>query len=228
MMELQIFNHQDFGQIRVVEQDREPWFVAADVCRALEVGNPSDAVARLDADDRTLVSIEGSSNGKPVNAVNEPGLYSLVLGSRKPEAKAFKRWITHEVLPSIRKTGGYHLVEVLPAVKQRSLTTDDYLKAATIVGSCRNERMPYVLGLLKQAGFSIPDVQRSREQLQTELMEVLDRAFSNGFTSRQISAMVGIDYGTICQYRRGIHKPGRKRAEYIIQVVRNAMEDTTE
>lgn len=228
MTELQIFNHQDFGQIRVVEQDGEPWFVAADVCRALEVGNPSDAVARLDADDRTLVSIEGSSNGKPVNAVNEPGLYSLVLGSRKPEAKAFKRWITHEVLPSIRKTGGYHLVEVLPAVKQRSLTTDDYLKAATIVGSCRNERMPYVLGLLKQAGFSIPDVQRSREQLQTELMEVLDRAFSNGFTSRQISAMVGIDYGTICQYRRGIHKPGRKRAEYIIQVVRNAMEDTTE
>lgn len=228
MTELQIFNHQDFGQIRVVEQDGEPWFVAADVCRALEVGNPSDAVARLDADDRTLVSIEGSSNGKPVNAVNEPGLYSLVLGSRKPEAKAFKRWITHEVLPSIRKTGGYRLVEVLPAVKQRSLTTDDYLKAATIVGSCRNERMPYVLGLLKQAGFSIPDVQRSREQLQTELMEVLDRAFSNGFTSRQISAMVGIDYGTICQYRRGIHKPGRKRAEYIIQVVRNAMEDTTE
>lgn len=228
MTELQIFNHQDFGQIRVVEQDGEPWFVAADVCRALEVGNPSDAVARLDADDRTLVSIEGSSNGKPVNAVNEPGLYSLVLGSRKPEAKAFKRWITHEVLPSIRKTGGYRLVEVLPAVKQRSLTTDDYLKAATIVGSCRNERMPYVLGLLKQAGFSIPEVQRSREQLQTELMEVLDRAFSNGFTSRQISAMVGIDYGTICQYRRGIHKPGRKRAEYIIQVVRNAMEDTTE
>lgn len=202
--------------------------MAADVCRALEVGNPSDAVARLDADDRTLVSIEGSSNGKPVNAVNEPGLYSLVLGSRKPEAKAFKRWITHEVLPSIRKTGGYHLVEVLPAVKQRSLTTDDYLKAATIVGSCRNERMPYVLGLLKQAGFSIPEVQRSREQLQTELMEVLDRAFSNGFTSRQISAMVGIDYGTICQYRRGIHKPGRKRAEYIIQVARNAMEDTTD
>lgn len=228
MTELQIFNHQDFGQIRVVEQGGEPWFVAADVCRALEVGNPSDAVARLDADDRTLVSIEGSSNGKPVNAVNEPGLYSLVLGSRKPEAKAFKRWITHEVLPSIRKTGGYHLVEVLPAVKQRSLTTDDYLKAATIVGSCRNERMPYVLGFLKQAGFSIPEVQRSREQLQMELMEVLDRAFSNGFTSRQISAMVGIDYGTICQYRRGIHKPGRKRAEYIIQVVRNAMEDTTE
>lgn len=85
----------------------EPWFVAADVCRALELGNSSDVIKRLDEDERTLVSIEGASNGLPVNAVNEPGLYALILGSRKPEAKAFKRWITHEVIPSIRKTGGY-------------------------------------------------------------------------------------------------------------------------
>ena len=81
----------------------EPWFVAADVCRALGLGNSSDVIKRLDEDERTLVSIEGASNGLPVNAVNEPGLYALILGSRKPEAKAFKRWITHEV---IRETGG--------------------------------------------------------------------------------------------------------------------------
>lgn len=85
----------------------EPWFVAADVCRALGLGNSSDVIKRLDEDERTLVSIEGASNGLPVNAVNEPGLYALILGSRKPEAKAFKRWITHEVIPNIRKTGGY-------------------------------------------------------------------------------------------------------------------------
>lgn len=85
----------------------EPWFVAADVCRALGLGNSSMAISKLDEDERTLILIEGASNGLPVNAVNEPGLYSLVLGSRKPEAKAFKRWITHEVIPSIRKTGGY-------------------------------------------------------------------------------------------------------------------------
>lgn len=65
--------------------------MAVDVCHALDIGNPSDALNRLDSDERTLVSIEGASNGKPVNGVNEPGLYSLVLGSRKPEAKAFKR-----------------------------------------------------------------------------------------------------------------------------------------
>ena len=107
MNELQIFNNPDFGEIRTVEKDGEAWIVAADVCRVLEIGNPTDALSRLDDDERTLVSIEGASNGKPVNAVNEAGMYALVLGSRKKEAKAFKRWVTHEVLPSIRKTGEY-------------------------------------------------------------------------------------------------------------------------
>lgn len=107
MNELQIFSNPDFGEIRTIEQNGEPWFVAADVCRALDIGNPAQTICRLDEDERTLISIDGASNGLPVNAVNEPGLYSLVLGSRKPEAKAFKRWITHEVIPSIRKHGGY-------------------------------------------------------------------------------------------------------------------------
>ena len=107
MNELQIFQSPEFGEVRTTVIDGEPWFVAADVCRALAIGNPSMALDRLDDDERTLISIEGASNGKPVNGVNEPGLYSLVLGSRKPEAKAFKRWITHEVIPAIRKTGSY-------------------------------------------------------------------------------------------------------------------------
>ena len=104
---MQVFQNEKFGELRTVRINGEPWFVAADVCKALEIGNPTDALRRLDEDERTLVSIEGASNGLPVNAVNEPGLYVLILGSRKPEAKAFKRWITHEVLPSIRKHGAY-------------------------------------------------------------------------------------------------------------------------
>lgn len=109
MNDVKIFENPEFGRVRTTVIDGEPWFVAADVCHALDIGNPSDALNRLDDDERTLVSIEGASNGKPVNGVNEPGLYSLVLGSRKPEAKAFKRWITHEVIPAIRKTGGYRV-----------------------------------------------------------------------------------------------------------------------
>lgn len=83
------------------------WFVAADVCRALGLGNSTNACARLDDDEHALISIKGLSRGNDeANAVNESGLYALVLSSRKPEAKAFKRWITHEVIPEIRKTGG--------------------------------------------------------------------------------------------------------------------------
>lgn len=107
MNDIKVFENPNFGQVRTVMQGNDPWFVAADVCRALEIGNVTDAIGRLDADERTLVSIEGGSNRLPVNAVNEPGLYALVLGSRKPEARAFKRWITHEVIPDIRKHGMY-------------------------------------------------------------------------------------------------------------------------
>ena len=110
MNELTIFQSERFGEIRTVVINNEPWFVATDVCRALDIGNPSQALTRLDEDERmtTLISNEGAATGKSQMAfVNEPGLYSLVLGSRKPEAKAFKRWITHEVIPAIRRTGSY-------------------------------------------------------------------------------------------------------------------------
>lgn len=93
-------------------KDNEPWFVATDVCKALEVRNSRDAVSRLDADEKMTVGLTDTHSGqrggaREITIVNEPGLYTLVLGSRKPEAKAFKRWITHDVIPSIRKTGGY-------------------------------------------------------------------------------------------------------------------------
>lgn len=108
MNDVTIFRKDEFGAVRAVTLEGEPWFVAADVCRALGIGNSSDAVKRLDDDEHALVSIEGLSRGNDkANIINEPGLYGLVLASRKPEAKAFKRWITHEVIPAIRKTGGY-------------------------------------------------------------------------------------------------------------------------
>lgn len=101
---IQIFENNNFGQIRVVERDGEPWFVAADVCNVLDLSNPTIAVSRLDEDERAKFNLGRQGDA---TIVNEPGLYTLVLGSRKPEAKAFKRWITHEVIPIIRKTGAY-------------------------------------------------------------------------------------------------------------------------
>jgi len=91
--------------VRIDPRDGEPWFVAKDICRCLEIDNPSDALKRLDEDEVTLGSIEG--NHRQINLINEPGMYSLILGSRKKSAKKFKRWVTHEVLPTIRRTGSY-------------------------------------------------------------------------------------------------------------------------
>lgn len=107
---LQVFTNAQFGSVRTINQNGEPWFVAADVCRILELSNPSVAIERLDEDERAKFNLGRQGEGY---AVNEPGLYSLVLGSRKPEAKAFKRWITHEVIPAIRKHGVYATPETV-------------------------------------------------------------------------------------------------------------------
>lgn len=126
MNELKIFNNPEFGEIRVIEQDGEPWFVAADVCRALELEDTGRATSRLDEDELTRIKIVSGGQNREVIAVNEPGLYSLVLGSRKPEAKVFKRWITHDVIPAIRKTGGYiHGAD--------SMTPDELMAKALLV-----------------------------------------------------------------------------------------------
>lgn len=107
MNDLRVFADVRFGRLRVMMRKGEPWFVATDVCKVLDISNPSQALRRLDRDEYTLISNEGIGKGKPVNAVNEPGLYALILRSRKPEAHAFRRWITHDVLPSIQKHGAY-------------------------------------------------------------------------------------------------------------------------
>ena len=95
--------------VRVVTRDGEPWFVAADVCAVLAVGNTSDAVRRLDDDEKGVDTIDTLGGRQEVGTINESGLYALILTSRKPEAKRFKKWVTGEVLPSIRRTGGYEL-----------------------------------------------------------------------------------------------------------------------
>lgn len=106
MEEMQVFQNERFGAVRTVIREGQPWFVAVDVCNVLDLSNPTIAVSRLDEDERAKFNLGRQGDA---TIVNEPGLYTLVLGSRKPEAKAFKRWITHEVVPTIRKTGAYGL-----------------------------------------------------------------------------------------------------------------------
>ena len=116
MNNIQVFTNQHFGQVRVVMRDGDPWFVAADVCRALDVGNISQAVSRLEEDEIHIILNDTNRGKRRMAVVSEPGLYALVLGSRKPEAQSFRRWITHEVLPAIRQEGAYMTPERLHKV----------------------------------------------------------------------------------------------------------------
>ncbi|HBQ29903.1 MAG TPA: hypothetical protein DD660_02375 [Mitsuokella multacida] len=111
MNELKVFENPEFGRVRTVSVDNEPWFFAKDVCDALSIAT-NHVRESLDEDEVSnlrTTEIGPEFGGKAPLIVSEAGLYSLILKSRKPEAKAFKRWITHEVIPAIRKTGGYHV-----------------------------------------------------------------------------------------------------------------------
>lgn len=107
MNNLQVFNHTQFGEIRTVTINHEPWFVGKDVAIALGYGNPQKAIRdHVDGEDAT-VNESFTVHGTPAKLINESGLYSLIMASKLPTAKQFKRWVTSEVLPSIRKQGSY-------------------------------------------------------------------------------------------------------------------------
>nr|DAZ77163.1 MAG TPA: repressor domain protein [Caudoviricetes sp.] len=123
MNELQIFNHPDFGEVRTVTINDEPWLVGKDVAQALGYQNPQKALRDHVDDDEKTVNESFTVNGTPAILINESGLYSLILSSKLPGAKEFKRWVTSEVLPSIRKHGAYMTPETLEA----AILSPDYL-----------------------------------------------------------------------------------------------------
>ena len=112
--QLRIFENENFGTIRVVEIDGEPWWALKDVCLALGLFSPHKVAERLDEDERNLIPLTDTLGRSQRTAIiNESGLYAVILRSDKPKAKDFRRWITHDVLPSIRKHGFYVLNSAL-------------------------------------------------------------------------------------------------------------------
>lgn len=142
------FENAAFGKIRTLTIDGEPWFVAADVCKALELGNPSMTVERLDADEKGISSIDTLGGKQRMAIINEPGLYSVILCSRKPEAKAFKRWITHEVIPAIRKYGGYMTKSLLEQVLENPILIYEFARRM-LAEQQKNERLKQELDRAK-------------------------------------------------------------------------------
>ena len=127
---LMIFESTDFGRVRSVLKDGAPWFVAVDVCKALGLNQVTRAMSRLDSDEGGLLEVPHPQNADKtieINAVSEAGLYHLILCSKKPEARAFKRWITHEVIPSIRKHGAYMTDAILSRMDEHPELISEYI-----------------------------------------------------------------------------------------------------
>lgn len=174
MTEVQQFQ---FGPtaVRVIDREGEPWFVAKDVCDVLEVDNTSQALSRLDEEEKnTIILNEGIGNPQKA-IINESGLYSLVLSSRKPEAKAFKKWVTSEVLPSIRKHGGY----LTPAKTQELIDNPDLIiQMAQRIKDERTRRMEAEFEAERQAEL----IARQNKLLdqQKSKVDFVDQVFDDG------------------------------------------------
>jgi prophage antirepressor-like protein len=129
------FNYNNTNEVRTIMIDNNPWFVAKDICNILEISNGRDAIIKLDEDEKqllqgkdSLVGLTDDPNTTKLTVINESGLYNLVLSSRKPEAKEFKRWITHEILPQIHKTGGY-----IPINQNQEDNDEDIMAKAILI-----------------------------------------------------------------------------------------------
>lgn len=225
--EIQIFNSQEFGSIRSLMIEDDPWLVGKDVADALGYANASKAVIdRVEAEDKRTEVIPYSQNGKTVGRItliNESGLYSLILSSKLPAAKKFKRWVTSEVLPTLRKTGKYEIAT--PTAEQRQLTVDDYIRAASIIAGCRNERLPVVVGLLEQGGIQIPsirEIRKDQDDRDTEgkAAEAINLAINDyGMSASKIAKWTGLQTTQITRIRTGQTVPTEARAKIICDAI---------
>lgn len=150
---MKIFEDHENDKFRVIDRNGEPWFVLSEVCGKLDIGNPSAAAARLDDDEKGVISVDTLGGRQNATIINESGLYNLIVTSRKPGAKAFRKWVTAEVLPSIRKTGSYH--GRTPAFIARYNENWDRVDAEHF--SVINELVVHLWGRLEHAGRIMAD-----------------------------------------------------------------------
>jgi len=125
-MQMQIFKNEEFGKVRVIEKDGEYWWVLRDVCKAVGLSNPTIVASRLDCDEVTKFNLGGLSGES--NIISESGLYAVILRSDKPKARAFRKWITAEVLPTIRRHGAYITESTLARMREDSLFSESLLE----------------------------------------------------------------------------------------------------
>ena len=230
MTDIQVYTHNELGSIRVLDIDGEPWFVGKDLTTALGYSNSHDAISkRVDVEDKKSGVAIHDSMGRNQNvvAINESGMYSLILSSKLPSAKKFKRWVTSEVLPAIRKTGIYSVAGVLtpsddPVVPMRTLTPDDYLSAARLIAGCKQDRLPVIISLLQKGGWDLGEGMAliTSGKSTADIGMILKR-----FTDEQhgklesISELTGISPAVLRSYRVGLRFPRGTRYESIVKAI---------
>ena len=210
-----VFNSEEFGSVRTVDVNGDPWFVAADVCKALDISNT--ATRRLDEDEKFTLRLTQGETNRTSNmvVVNEPGLYSLVLGSKRKEAKSFKRWIVHDVIPSVRKNGGY-------IAGQEELSDEELLaKALTVQQRIIEERDRRIQE--QQKCISDLTVQNQIMQPKADYFDQLvDRSLLTNFrtTAKELGVkekvfiQTLIDKGFVYRDKRGTLIPKAGKEEY--------------
>ena len=226
MNEMQIFQNEQFGSIRTVVQNGEPWFVAKDVCEALEIQNVTQALDRLDDDERSMFNIGRQGEA---NVINEPGLYTLILGSRKPEAKAFKRWVTHEVLPAIRKTGRYAapgtmtdaLAEMHAAMKSMQTLLSDMKQTLPPINPVLGEALKARTGGYLEprhvsgrcgGAHKLLDKYKIGHKITVYLIE-------ENMSTEELAEELGVSANTVFRWRRGAHAPTGEPLEKICAIL---------
>lgn len=173
MNELQIFNNSEFGEVRTAVINDEPMFCLADICKALEIKNATDVAKRLDEDERTRLNLGRQGE---TNFITESGLYAVILRSDKPNARKFRKWVTSEVLPSIRKNGGY-------IAGQETLSDDELMAKALLVAQNK----------IAERDTLIAEQQRAIEQMKPQ------KIFAEAVATSHTSILVGDLAKLICQ-----------------------------
>lgn len=197
MNELQIFNNEEFGEIRTITKDNEPMFCLMDICKALDMKNPTMVASRLEDDEVTKFDL-GSKRGE-TNFVTESGLYAVILRSDKPNAKKFRKWVTGEVLPSIRKNGGY-------IANQENLTPEQIVANALVVAqNIITQKDKQIEGMTPKANYFDALVDK---KLNTNIR---DTAKELGVGEKAFVSFL-IEKGYV--FRQGKHKQLRPYAKY--------------
>ena len=180
MNKLQIFNYQE-KEVRTVIKDGEPWFVASDVCEILEIGNSRMAIDRLNENSKGVSSIDTLGGNQEMNVISEAGVYKLVFTSRKPEAEKFTDWLASEVIPSIRKTGGYSKqvsqAELTAMIAQNQVEIERTANTALEVANKASRQITNVLDV-----FTAPAADNWKHDMNSKINQIIE---SQGFNHQK-------------------------------------------